>query len=352
MAGQEIYTSHAAMRQAKQRIKACAIAFTTCIGAGIGLLRSQSFDIVVIDEASQQTEPASLVPLVKGCSKAILVGDHVQLRPTVQQIALAMDFDVSLFERLYRSSETEAREEPQPAAPNGGAGPDSVSRLMLDTQYRMHETICEFSSREFYGGALRTGIARDSRPLADSAFPWPVAAAGAPGALAADKNRMVFVECGAREDYGAKSKSNRGQAMLCAEICRLLGTAAGGEEQGPRPAPAQSVAVLTPYAKQAELLKKILAGRSRDVEVSTIDAFQGRETDVVVLVTVRCNEHGEIGFLKDLRRMNVALTRARAGLVVVGNRATLLAADKETGAMWQRLLDSLVSAVVEPPKPA
>ncbi len=88
MAGIDINTSYTAHKNAKDRIKKCHLIFTTCIGAGIGLLRTESFDTVIIDEASQQTEPASLVPLVKGCQKAILVGDHVQLGATVQQHAV------------------------------------------------------------------------------------------------------------------------------------------------------------------------------------------------------------------------------------------------------------------------
>lgn len=102
MMDKEIYSSYSAMNNARDQIKKCRLVFTTCIGSGLGLLRSESFDTVIIDEASQQTEPASLVPLVKGCRKAILVGDHVQLGATVQPHAVLIRFDVSLFERLYK----------------------------------------------------------------------------------------------------------------------------------------------------------------------------------------------------------------------------------------------------------
>jgi len=352
MVGEEIYSSPAAMKQAAQRIKACEVAFTTCIGAGLGLLRGQNFDVVIIDEASQQTEPASLVPLVKGCHKAVLVGDHVQLRPTVQPIAQAVEADVSLFERLYRPRLDDA---PEPG-PGPDAGDGFISRLMLDTQYRMHEAICEFSSKEFYEGKLRTGIKPDSRPLPISAFPWPTAGSAIAGVGPHDnitRERMVLVECGAREDFRGRSKSNQGQANLCLEICKLLctavapaATAAGTAQDRAHPTQGRhSIGVLTPYAKQVEVLGRLLSGLSPDVEVSSIDGFQGREADIVVLVTVRCNEHHEIGFLKDLRRMNVALTRARAGLIVIGNRATLTAeggtAGQESAAMWNRLLQCL-----------
>lgn len=102
-----------------------------------------------------------------------------------------------------------------------------------------------------------------------------------------------------------------------------------------RTAETQSIAVLTPYAKQAELLRRHLSALP-DVEVASIDGFQGREADVVVFVTVRCNESREIELLKDLRRMNVVLTRARAGFVVVGHRGTLTGGDDESAGMWRR----------------
>jgi superfamily I DNA and/or RNA helicase len=123
--------------------------------------RSEYFDTVIIDEASQQTEAASLVPLVKGCQKAILVGDHVQLRPTIQQHAVVVQFDVSLFGRLYKQQ-----------LPPGGSHNENAeiisshtSKVMLDTQYRMHESICKFSSDEFYESKLHTGVSNNARPL-------------------------------------------------------------------------------------------------------------------------------------------------------------------------------------------
>lgn len=320
MAGVEIHSSFTAQKLAEKRIKASRLIFTTCIGAGLGLLRKQLFQIVIVDEASQQTEPASLVPLVKGCQKAILVGDHVQLRPTVRQHAAAQGFDISLFERLYTTDYND----------NAGAG---IEKVMLDTQYRMHEAICKFSSDEFYNSALKTGVAAGDRPLFVSMFPWPSF-----GTKDKDVSRMVFVECGGKEDFH-KSKSNIGQTRMCLEICKLLRRAKmpttavdtprigehGNESDGLEN---QSIAVLTPYSREVEALKRQLAGIS-NLEVCSIDGFQGREADVVVFVTVRCNERGEIGFLRDLRRLNVAMTRAKCGVVVIGNKATLTGVGRE-----------------------
>jgi superfamily I DNA and/or RNA helicase len=307
MVGKEIYLSHASLNKAQRQIKKCRLIFTTCIGAGLGLLRSESFDTVIIDEASQQTEPASLVPLVKGCQKAILVGDHVQLGATVQRHAVLQQFDISLFERLY----TQQRRLDVHCKESGTANSSPISTIMLDTQYRMHESICQFSSDEFYESKLRTGIPNTARPLCASEFPWPSVVNTGKGEAVA---RMLFVECSTREDVGHKSKVNEGQVRVCHEVCRMLCTD-GAEANLPVRLPATRImaqpliAVLTPYSRQAELLKARLL-HFANVEVSSIDGFQGREADIVIFVTVRCNVHYEIGFLKDLRRMNVALTRA------------------------------------------
>ncbi|CAI6077713.1 unnamed protein product [Clonostachys chloroleuca] len=347
-AGSEVHSNHRAMDKAKKLIKQCDAAFTTCIGAGVGLLRREMFDIVIVDEASQQTEPASLVPLFKGCAKAILVGDHVQLRPTVNQHALAVDFDISLFERLFlRSIQTDpARED---VGAETGSSVDGLKTLMLDTQYRMHPDICEFSSLEFYNGKLRSGVTGGDRPLFRSQFPFP----SLPGSH--ELGRAVFVECAAREAMGQMSKENAGQANLCKHICTLLTTARDREGKDNKNVSAdtadQTVAVLAPYSRQVELPQRVLSD-VKGVEISSIDGFQGREADVVVFITVRCNEHRDIGFLKDLRRMNVALTGARTALIVIGNRSTLTEgdADDQSTLVWKQLVSELNVVAIDPPK--
>lgn len=327
MAGQEIYSNRKALEKATQMIRNSDTIFTTCIGAGIGLLRSEEFDTVIVDEASQQTEPTSLVPLVRGCSRAILVGDHVQLRPTVNPTALALDFDVSLFERLYTNAKLK--------------GDQGVSTLMLDTQYRMHPKLCEFPSKEFYDGNLKSGISISDRELGACNFPFPKSAV----ARGQDKERSIFINCDSTEMPGQKSKENRGQAELCAHICKLLTTPPTKINTG------NSIVVLTPYTRQAEALNRMLHSISQMIEVSSIDGFQGREADIIIFVTVRCNAHCEIGFLKDMRRVNVALTRARSALIVMGNRATLTGgpADEESSKLWKRLLGALTEVKLEVP---
>jgi superfamily I DNA and/or RNA helicase len=333
MVGKEIYTSYASLNKARDQIKKCRLVFTTCIGAGLGLLRSELFDTVIIDEASQQTEPTSLVPLVKGCKKAILVGDHVQLGATVQRHAVLQQFDISLFERLYKQEQSMEAHSSQESLTESNL----ISKVMLDTQYRMHKSICQFSSDEFYGGKLKTGIRNNARPLHLSKFPWPsMVSKGSRKSIAAaeDKARMVFVECSTHE------------------VCRILCIDEAGKTTESKPpvtrtTDQQNIAVLTPYSRQVELLKSRLS-HFANVEVSSIDGFQGREADIVIFVTVRCNIHYEVGFLKDLRRMNVALTRARAGVIVIGHRATLTMgiADPESTVVWKRLLETLVEVKV------
>jgi regulator of nonsense transcripts 1 len=268
----------------------------------------------------------SLVPLTKGCQKAILVGDHVQLRATVRKYSKTLGFEISLFERLYIAKNL----------PEG-----SLSKIMLNVQYRMHPRICEFPSREFYEGKLKADVSCERNHLPKLGFPWPEMPSSG-GQL----ERCVFVPCLGDEDIGYRSKGNLLQAELCKEIYRLLVSTSG------------SIAVLTPYTRQVKLLKDRLPGSAT---VTSVDGFQGQEADIIIYVTVRCNPHRDIGFLSDLRRLNVVLTRARSGLIVIGcprtlaNAASLTSADEnmdscrldpravdqDAGPVWKRLVRSL-----------
>ncbi|KAL8732802.1 MAG: hypothetical protein Q9181_003829 [Wetmoreana brouardii] len=315
MMGKDLIDNPAGRRKAQKRIKECRLIFTTCIGAALGFLRSEVFDTVIIDEASQQTEPQSLVPLTKGCSKAILVGDHVQLRATVQQHAQLVGFDVSMFERLYSSNDDDTR----------------LRKVMLDTQYRMQASVCQFSSTEFYEGRLKTAVQDSDRPLRPKEFPWPEIQ---PGKL----ERIYFIQCSSTEDLGQRSKSNQGQAALCRQICKALQQPPAHSSNPSHGLP--SIAVLAPYTRQVDTLKDL---QSSNVVASSIDGFQGREADIVVYCTTRCNVHADIGFLKDLRRLNVVLTRARCACIVIGDRATLTGGDANETAtgVWKRLVEAM-----------
>lgn len=253
------------------------------------VLGNRSFDLVVIDEACQATEPGCWVPVLRG-DRIVLAGDHCQLPPTVlSQPAAQAGFAVSLPERLI-----------------GRFG--YVVHRQLTVQYRMHADIMRFSSERFYEGSLVAHSTVESHLLSDDAN-WD--------ASAADDAPVVFIDT-AGADYHEElepeglSRRNPGEAEIVARRVRQLFHA------GVRPA---DIAVIAPYAAQVRLLRETI--RIPSIEVDTVDGFQGREKEAVVISLVRSNEEGEIGFLADTRRTNVALTRARRKLVVVGDSATL-----------------------------
>ena len=235
--------------------------------------------------------------------------------------AQTQGLDVSLFERLWTHQENDRQ----------------IHKVMLNVQYRMHPTLCTFPSNEFYGGKLLTGEACHHIPLPESCLKWPDTSK----IKSTSKARCVFIQCPYPEDLGQKSKSNEGQAKVCQEILRRLNSAppATGSLQASlisKPVVPPSIVVLTPYTRQASLLHRLCPS----TKVSSIDGFQGQEADIIIYVTVRCNVHGEIGFLKDLRRLNVAMTRARAGVVIVGDRLTLTMKreEEESSRVWERLI--------------
>lgn len=254
----------------------------------LGLLR---FDLVVIDEACQSPEPACWIPIQRA-SKIVLAGDPCQLPPTViSEEAAEQGLAVSLMERVL--------------ALYG----DSVSRL-LTVQYRMHETIMGFSNAEFYGGELTAHESVATHTLADL-----------PGVADNDFTRapMLFLDTsGAGHEETAEeetsSRLNVGEAdLVVAFVKRLL--AAG--------VAAESIAVISPYSGQVRCLRDKLGELAPEIEIDSVDGFQGREREVVVVSLVRSNSEGEIGFLSDVRRTNVAFTRARRKLIVVGDGACL-----------------------------
>lgn len=204
--------------------------------------------------------------------------------------------------------------------------------------------LARFPSQEFYEGRLRTGP--QVAPALPGAFPWPRS-----GDTHID---TVFVPCAGEEDYGRSSKSNMDQAALVLHIANLV----------LQDAPADvTLAVLTPYSAQQKLLRSMLPAA---VACSSIDGFQGREADVVVFCTVRCNASRDIGFLQDPRRLNVVWTRARYALIVVGDGDTLrgvnaavreesddergrLEAQRVAHTMWARALVSCTEVKVDIP---
>ena len=251
-----------------------------------GPITGVELDLALVDEATQAVEPLALLAFLRAPT-VILAGDHRQLPPTVvSRDAIARGFGVSLFERLLEE--------------HG----DGLKR-MLREQYRMNEAIMDFPSREMYSGELRAHPSVAGRTLSAVLS----READAPPLLFIDTAGTGFEEARAA---GEESAHNGGEASLVAARAREL------LECGLRP---EELAIITPYRAQAALLRERVAD-SR-VEIDTVDAFQGREKDAVLVSLTRSNSEGQLGFLTDLRRMNVAITRARRHLFVVGDSATL-----------------------------
>ncbi len=253
------------------------------------LLGDRSFDLTVIDEACQSTEPGCWVPLLRS-DKVVLAGDHQQLPPTVLSAeAAAQGFSVSLMERQI------------------GIWGDNVTRL-LNVQYRMHRDIMGFSSDQFYDNQLLAHESVAQHTLAD--FPQIESSE-------LTREIITFIDsagAGWEEELEPEglSKRNPQEARLVLELVDQL-HAAGVEYR--------DIAVIAPYAAQVRLLRDQFTGVG--LEIDTVDGFQGREKEVVVISLVRSNDRNEIGFLADRRRMNVALTRAKRKLIVIGDSATL-----------------------------
>lgn len=276
----------------------------TTTGLDSEILGPRRFHLAVIDEACQSTEPGCWIPLLR-CDRVVLAGDHCQLPPTVvSQEAAQEGFGVSLFERLMSLY-----------------GPAVGRRLTV--QYRMHESIMAFSSREFYDGELQADPSVSGHLLAD--LPEVKADSLTTSALEfVDTAGAGFDE---EQEPDGESRLNRREAdFACRKVRALL-------ECGLE---ASDIAVIAPYAAQVRLLRERLAVPG--LEVDSVDGFQGREKEAVVISLVRSNPRGEIGFLGDVRRMNVALTRARRKLLVIGDSATL-----SSEPFYQRLIEHFES---------
>jgi len=260
------------------------------------ILGDRIFDWVVIDEACQGTESASWIPLLRG-DRILLAGDHCQLPPTVISTeAAAEGYARSMMERLVDTYG------------------DTITR-QLSVQYRMHEQIMRFSSEQFYDDTLVADATVISHTLSDLTN---VAVESQPQiAPTLTTEPLLFIDT-AGADYDEElepeglSKRNPLEASLVLHKVREL-LSAGVD--------ARDIAVIAPYAAQVRWLRQHAPERA--LEIDTVDGFQGREKEAVVISLVRSNRTGEIGFLADTRRMNVALTRARRKLIVIGDSATL-----------------------------
>lgn len=286
----------------KELLEAADVICCTCVGAGDPRLVRLKFHSILIDESMQATEPECMVPVVLGVKQLILVGDHCQLGPVVMcKKAARAGLSQSLFERLVVLG---------------------IRPFRLEVQYRMHPELSRFPSNFFYEGSLQNGVSADERKLTKIDFPWPIQ----------DRPMFFLVTQGQEEIAGSgTSYLNRTEAANVEKIAtRFL-------RSGVKP---EQIGVITPYEGQRAYLVQYMQYQGslhsklyQEIEIASVDAFQGREKDIIIMSCVRSNEHQGIGFLNDPRRLNVALTRAKYGIIIVGNPKVL---SKQP--LWNHLL--------------
>lgn len=301
------------------RVIAC-----TLVGSAHHLLEGMKFGTLFIDEAAQALEAACWIPM-KRASRVILAGDHCQLPPTVKSIAaLRAGLGKTLMERIAENK------------------PEVVTLLKI--QYRMNDEIMRFSSDWFYGGKVESAPQIKYRSILDYDHPitWidtsneenqitiegedaPEDSASTSSSVsAANQNSdLNFKEQFVGESFGRINKAEAELTLLTlAEYFTKIGKQRVLEER-------IDVGIISPYRAQVQYLKKLIKKYEffkpyrRLISVNTVDGFQGQERDVILISLVRSNDEGQIGFLKDLRRMNVAMTRARMKLIILGNKDTM-----------------------------
>ena len=277
------------------RVIAC-----TLVGSANKLLDGQRFNTLFIDEAAQALEAACWIPL-RRVSRVILAGDHCQLPPTVKSLAaLKAGLGVTLMERVTATQ------------------PSVVT--LLKVQYRMNEAIMRFSSDWFYGGQVKSAPQVKHRGILDydNPFLWIDTAP-----LEEEDDSPVYHEQFVGESFG---RVNKAEANLTISTLRdyleKVGKQRFLDEQ-------VDVGVISPYRAQVQYLRSLIKATPelkpfrRAITINTVDGFQGQERDIVLISLVRSNAAGDIGFLKDLRRMNVAITRARMKVIILGDVKTL-----------------------------
>jgi len=275
-----------------QIIEDADVVLTTNSMAASDMLLSHRFDVAVIDEGSQQMIPSTLIPVAKA-NRFIIAGDHKQLPPTV--VSNEPRLTKTLFESLISNY------------------PDLSS--MLTVQYRMHEKIMAFSNKHFYDNKLVADQSVAHHTLADMGI---LESRRFPDLLSPHKP-LAFYDTSKEDAYEAQNQRstsyyNETEANLAVAFAKEL-LAMGLHEK--------DIGIITPYAAQIKQIKKLLESEKIAVETKTVDGFQGQEKEVIIISFVRANKKGEIGFLKDARRLNVAITRARRKLICIGHAQTL-----------------------------
>ena len=285
---QEIDEAHDEIKRIENRmikdiVDSSDVILATNSSAALESIARVKFDVAIIDEASQATIPSVLIPIAKA-HRFILAGDHKQLPPTIISDR-AHELSKTLFEELIRIYPFKSQ--------------------LLNTQYRMNRLLMKFPNEEFYDNNLKSDSSVDDININDIL----------------DSNQkeeaLLFIDTSDVDFDGethlkdSKSIVNKLEADICVQITQdYLND--GIEES--------DIGIISPYADQVKIIQDMTP-----VEVKTVDGFQGREKEIIIISTVRSNINGNIGFLKDLRRLNVAITRAKRKLIIVGNKDTLIA---------------------------
>lgn len=270
------------------RVVAC-----TLIGSAYHILEGRLFPTLFIDEAAQALEPACWTAMLK-CDRVVLSGDYQQLPPTIKcQEAARGGLEHTLMERAAQRM------------------PQCVT--LLTTQYRMNKDIMEFPSQWFYHGLLKAAPEVAERLVSPIDTPL----------LFVDTSRLGFTE---RQNSRTLSRCNAEEARLLIHTLRdYIDTMSTKHIQDEL----VDFGIITPYRSQVRMLRRLIKMQHffrhlrKQISIGTVDGFQGQERDVIIISMVRDNNMGQIGFLRDLRRMNVAMTRARMKLIIVGNAETL-----------------------------
>ncbi len=266
---------------------------STLVGSSSRLLDGQKFGTLFIDEAAQALEAACWIPL-RRITRVVLAGDHCQLPPTVKSIAaLKAGLGKTLMERLVELH------------------PEAVTLLRM--QYRMNDEIMRFSSNYFYDGKVESAPEVKYRGILDLDIPieW------------IDTSTLDGKEQFVGESFG---RINKAEAELTLDTLQQYFQRIGKQRILDERI---DVGIISPYRAQVQYLRRLLMKREafkpfrRHISVNTVDGFQGQERDIIVISLVRSNDEGQIGFLRDLRRMNVAITRARMKLIILGDKSTL-----------------------------
>ena len=283
-------------RMIKEIVDSSDVILATNSSAALESISHVKFDVAIIDEASQATIPSILIPIAKA-HRFILAGDHKQLPPTIIS-ERAHELEKTLFEELIRIYPFKSQ--------------------LLNVQYRMNSLLMKFPNREFYNNGLKSDSSVDDITINDILTSQH------------EEKALLFIDTSEVEDNremhlkDSKSIINDLEADISVSIAQDYLNAGAGEDD---------IGIISPYADQVKLIQE-----KTPVEVKTVDGFQGREKEIIIISTVRSNPHGNIGFLKDLRRLNVAITRAKRKLIIIGNADTLI-----TNPTYARLIEFVES---------